>query len=99
MVDAMSQIMIGFLPISKIAIRGFTWRVMQNWQTRNQTTMESLHTMSLDETVEATKEMLADSRRMYKKLLWNATPEQLKAFEKGFDELFHISIKMIKETR
>lgn len=99
MVDAMSQIMISFLPISKVAIKGFTWKVMQNWQTRNSRTMEDLHSMSLEETVEATKEMLADSRKIYSRLLWNATPEQRKAFDKGFDELFHISIKMIKEQR
>ena len=99
MVDAMAQTMMGFLPISQMAIRGITWKVMQKWQTRNQTTMESLHTMTLDETVEATKEMLADSKKIYMRLLWNATPEERKTLDRGFDNLFEQAIKMIKETR
>ncbi|MHA1203313.1 MAG: hypothetical protein ACTSQ4_12450 [Candidatus Heimdallarchaeaceae archaeon] len=99
MVDSMAQIMMAFLPISNMAIRGFTWKVMQNWQTRNQRTMEDLHTMTMDETVEATKEMLADSKKIYMRLLWQATPKEKITLDKAFDNLFEEAIKMIKERR
>ncbi|MHA1592654.1 MAG: hypothetical protein ACTSUP_09300 [Candidatus Heimdallarchaeaceae archaeon] len=99
MVDSMARIMTGFLPISSLAIKGFTWTVMQNWQSNNQKTMEDLHTMSMDETIEATKEMLADSKKIYMKLLWKATPEEKATLDKSFDHLFKESIKMIQEQR
>ena len=99
MVDSMSKIMTGFLPISELSIKGFTWKVMQNWQTNNQKTMEDLHTMTMDETIEATKEMLADSKKIYMRLLWRATPEEKQILDKSFDQLFNASIKMIKEQR
>jgi len=96
MVDSMADAMIRFIPISKNAIKGFTWQVMESWQQKNKKTMADLHTMPLEARINATKDMITHSNKIYTRIMWKATPEQRKALEKGFDLLLEQSIKVMK---
>ncbi|MHA2227258.1 MAG: hypothetical protein ACXAC8_18725 [Candidatus Hodarchaeales archaeon] len=99
MVDAMAQGMLAFVPVSETAVKGFTWKVMTQWQKENERTMANLHTASLEEQIEATKQMIAISKKIYLRLLWNATPQQKKTLEMGFDGLLEKSIEVMKSGR
>ena len=99
MVETMAQGMKAFVPVSEIAIKGFTWQVMTKWQRDNEMTLAGLHSLPLEERIEATKEMIGISKKIYVRLLWNATPQQKKMLEMGFDGLLEKSIEVMKSRR
>ncbi|MHA2253931.1 MAG: hypothetical protein ACXAD7_26495 [Candidatus Kariarchaeaceae archaeon] len=56
-VDGIAEIMSQFLDISKLALKGFCWKAIQNWQVINQKDLAELSQASPEERLQHTESM------------------------------------------
>jgi len=90
-IDSLTDLLADIVPIPKLAVKGFTWQVMNNWQRMRRITMTELLTRPKIDRVNATKELIKQAKKFYVSLLLNATPKQKEVLEKGFDMLLRQS--------
>ena len=90
-IDSLTELLADIVPIPKLAVKGFTWQVMNNWQRMRRITIAELLTRPKIDRVNATKELIKQAKKFYLSLLLNATPQQKESLEKGFDMLLRQS--------
>ncbi len=87
MIDSLTELLADVVPISKLAVKGFTWQVVNNWQRMRRITIAELLTRPKIDRVNATKELIKQAKKFYLSLLSDATSEQKEVLEKGFDKI------------
>ena len=87
MIDSLTELLADIVPISKLAVKGFNWQVVTNWQRMRRITIAELLTRPKIDRVNATKELLKQTKKFYLNLLAEATPQQKEVLEKGFDKV------------
>ena len=87
MVDNITKITGDLLSLPESAVKGFTWRVMSNWQKMRRITIAELENRPFRDRNDAAKEIIKQAKRFYLELLSEATPEQREILERKFDSL------------
>jgi len=96
MVDSITKIMNGLVPIPEAAVKGFTWKVMSNWQRMRRITIAELNNRPLRDRIEVTKEMIKQAKKFFVSLLSESTPEQREILERKFDTVLKQSSEFLK---
>ena len=86
-VEGIAKIMAQFVPISEIALRGFIWKAITEWQVNSNRTLDELSTSEPKERLEVVKIMFTSAEKDLKKVLRNKSDESTitNAIEKGFN--------------
>ena len=87
MIDSLTDLLAEIVPLPKLAVKGFTWQVVNNWQRMRRITIAELLTRPKIDRVNATKELIKQTKKFYLSLLSDATPQQKELLEKGFDKI------------
>ena len=87
MIDSLTDLLAEIVPLPKLAVKGFTWQVVNNWQRMRRITITELLTRPKIDRVNATKELIKQAKKFYLSLLSDATPQQKELLEKGFDTI------------
>ena len=87
MIDSLTEVLADIVPIPKLAVKGFTWQVMNNWQRMRRITIAELLTRPKIDRVNATKELIKQAKKFYLSLLSDATQQQKEVLEKEFDKI------------
>lgn len=87
MVDSITKITNDLVALPETAIKGFTWKVMNNWQKMRRITITELEKRPLRDRNEATREIIKQAKKFYVELLSEASPEQRAMLEKKFDSV------------
>ena len=96
MVDSITKIMSDLVPLSEAAVKGFTWKVMSNWQRMRRITVAELSNRPLRDRIDAAKEMIKQAKKYYVSLLEDATPKQREIFERKFDTILKQSSELLR---
>ncbi len=96
MVDTLTKIMNDLVPIPETAAKGFTWKVMNNWQKMRRITIAELSNRPLRDRIEVSKEIIKQAKKFYINLLSEATPEQRAILEKKFDTILKQSSELLR---
>ena len=96
MVDSITKIMNGLVPISETAVKGFTWKVMSNWQSMRRITVAELSNRPLRDRIDAAKEMIKQAKKFYVSLLEDSTPKQREILERKFDTILKQSSELLR---
>ena len=87
MVDSIAKITNDLVSLPEIAVKSFTWKVMNNWQKMRRITIAELENRPLRDRNEAAKEILKQAKKFYLELLSEATSEQREMLEREFDSV------------
>lgn len=91
LLDSLTEIIAEIIPISRKAIRGFTWKLIEDWQQMRRITITELEGRPIIDKINAAREIIKQAKKFYVSLLVEATPIQKYRLEKEFDN----SIKLI----
>lgn len=96
MVETLTKLMDDFVPIPESAVKGLTWKVLNNWQKMRRITMKELTERPSRDKIDAAKEMLKQAKKFYISLLSEATPEQKRMLERKFDTILKQSSELLR---
>ncbi len=96
MVDSLTKIMNDLVPLPEAAVKGFTWKVMTNWQKMRRITIAELSSRPLRDRIEVSKEIIKQAKKLYVNLLSEATPEQKIMLERKFDTVLKQSSELLQ---
>ena len=96
MIDSLTKIMNDLVPLPENAVKGFTWKVMSNWQKMRRITIAELSNRPLRDRIEVSKEIIKQAKKFYISLLSEATPEQKAVLEKRFDTVLKQSSELLR---
>ena len=85
LLDSLTEIIADIIPISRKAIKGFTWKLMNDWQKMRRITIAELDGRPVIDKINAAKEIIKQAKKFYVSLLVEATPIQRYRLEKDFD--------------
>jgi len=98
-IETIAESMSEFIPLSELAVKGFTWKVLKNWQQMRRINIAELNTRPLIDKINATKELIKQAKKFYVNLLSDATPQQRRILENNFDTLLKKSPELLRNQR
>ncbi|NHI92173.1 MAG: hypothetical protein EAX96_06685 [Candidatus Lokiarchaeota archaeon] len=89
--DMMLPMLEPHLPVSGMAIKGFTWRIIKKWQHENHKSITDIRSFSPEDKFKVLKYLFVEGENTYKKLV--KSKEEKEHIEKIFKDSFNTFIK------